>query len=73
MEQVNTTYRPGNVSYEKNKITVETETSSTSVLFEDISSLSFRKRSLNLGDKTIIYIGVFLFGLGFISCLSNIE
>jgi hypothetical protein len=73
MEQVNTTYRPGNVSYEKNKITVETETSSTSVLFEDISSLSFRKQSYFQGNKTIVITGMLIFLLSLVSCFGTFD
>jgi hypothetical protein len=73
MEQVAKTYRPGNVSYEKNKITVETETNSTSVLFEDISSLSFRKQSYFKGNKTIVVIGILIFFLSFISCFGTFD
>jgi hypothetical protein len=73
MEQVVSAYRPGDVSYEKNKITVETGTNSTSILFEDISSLSFTKQSHYLGNKTIIIIGIIVFFLSFMSCLTNVK
>ncbi len=69
MDHLNNKYQPGNISYENNKITVETDVNSTSVLFEDISSLSYRKNSQFLGDRNLQQIGVVLFFIGFISCI----
>jgi|688.fasta_scaffold911167_1 hypothetical protein len=56
--------RPGNLSFEDNKLRVSTENDITSVLFEDISSLSVRKGS-GVNFKFVVF-GIISLFIGYI-------
>ncbi len=56
--------RPGNLSFEDNKLRVSTDNDITSVLFEDISSLSVRKGS-SVNFKMVVF-GIISLFIGYI-------
>ena len=56
--------RPGNLSFEDNKLRVSTQNDITSVLFEDISSLSVRKGS-GVNFKFVVF-GIISLFIGYI-------
>jgi hypothetical protein len=56
--------RPGNLSFDDNKLRVTTENDITSVLFEDISSLSVRKGS-GVNFKYVVF-GIISLFIGYI-------
>lgn len=56
--------RPGNLSFDDNKLRVSTENDITSVLFEDISSLSVRKGS-GVNFKYVVF-GIISLFIGYI-------